>query len=123
MAIAGLVGVAVFTRRSNFDVMRRFYVEALGLVPLSDRPGFVNFEWDGIRLTVAVHSELAAANPEPRHVMINLGTDDIERDVARLRRSGVPIVRPPEVEHWGGRVATVADPDGNYVQLLEFPRV
>lgn len=121
MAITGLVGVAVFTSADRFQRMRRFYVEHLGLPVRSDRPGFVNFDWNGIRLTVAVHSGLVGPNPEPRHVMINLGVEDVVAEIERLQAVGVPVIRSPEPESWGGWVATVTDPDGNYVQLLQFP--
>ena len=32
----------------------------------------------------------------------------------------VPVHRPPERESWGGLVATLRDPDGNFVQLLQM---
>jgi len=28
---------------------------------------------------------------------------------------------PPEREHWGGWIATLQDPDGNILQLLQLP--
>ena len=39
----------------------------------------------------------------------------------RLILAGVPCLRVPELESWGGRVATYADPDGNVIQLFELP--
>jgi predicted enzyme related to lactoylglutathione lyase len=53
--------------------------------------------------------------------MVNLATDDIDRMHERLVATGAPVVRPPEPESWGGRVATYADPDGNLIQLLALP--
>ena len=40
---------------------------------------------------------------------------------ARLAAAGVTFTRPPELEPWGGRIATFADPDGNTLQLMQLP--
>lgn len=111
-----LTGVLISTSSDRFEAMRAFYVETIGLVPRSERSGFVNFDFGHSRLTIAVHSALSGPAREPARVMVNLATDDIEAAVARCDR----IIRPPEREKWGGMVATVADPDGNYVQFLQM---
>jgi hypothetical protein len=74
--VDGLGGVLLYTSGSAFAAMRAFYIDGLGLTPRSDRPGFVNFELGGQRLTVAVHSELSCPNQDPLHVMVNLVTSD-----------------------------------------------
>ncbi|MDP3984465.1 MAG: VOC family protein [Acidimicrobiia bacterium] len=119
--VTGLAGVIVWTAAGRFEPMRRFYLETLGLLPRSDRPGMINFDWSGIRLTVAVHSEVSGASREPLRVMINLGVDDIDGMHERLMAAGVGCLRSPSYEPWGGRVASYRDPDGNVVQLLELP--
>jgi predicted enzyme related to lactoylglutathione lyase len=53
--------------------------------------------------------------------MPHLGVTDIHAEHARLSAEGVEFIRQPEREHWGGWVATLKDPDGNVLQLLEFP--
>ncbi len=118
--IEGLAGVIVYTTRERFDAMRSFYVDVLGLSPRSDRAGFVNFELGDQRLTVTVHSELQGENSDPLHLMINLTTTDIEADYRRAVNVGAESLRRPEREPWGGTVATLVDPDGNVVQLLQL---
>jgi predicted enzyme related to lactoylglutathione lyase len=103
--------------------MRAFYRDVIGLRPRSDRPGFVNFDFDGVRLTFSVHSDVVGPARDPLRIMLNLRTSDIDRAVARLRRAGVRMIRPPEPESWGGAIATFEDPDGNvlqYMQLSEY---
>jgi lactoylglutathione lyase len=119
--IDGLGGVLVYTSLERFPAMRAFYVEALGLRPRSDRDGFVNFELGEQRLTVSVHADLSTANRDPLHVMINLTTTDIRDDYTTAVAAGAASVRAPEPEPWGGVVATLLDPDGNVVQLLQLP--
>jgi predicted enzyme related to lactoylglutathione lyase len=100
--------------------MDRFYREVLGLSPRSRRPGFVNFDWGATRLTVAVHDMVEGSARDPLRIMVNLGVDDIHDAHARLHEQGVEFVRQPERESWGGWVATLYDPDGNIVQLLQL---
>jgi catechol 2,3-dioxygenase-like lactoylglutathione lyase family enzyme len=119
--VTGLAGVIVFTSAERHPMLRDFYVDTLGLRPLADRPGFVNFEWGPVRLTVSVHDRVEGESRDPLRVMINLAIDDLDAAHDRLRALDVPCLRPPEPEHWGGRIATYADPDGNLVQLFEFP--
>jgi predicted enzyme related to lactoylglutathione lyase len=101
--------------------MRTFYISALGLAPRSDRPGFVNFELGAQRLTVAVHSEVVDRNRDPLHVMVNLETSAIWSAFQQIVDCGGRVLRSPEPESWGGMVATLADPDGNLIQLLQLP--
>jgi predicted enzyme related to lactoylglutathione lyase len=117
--ITGLAGVIIYTTAERYRAMRSFYVDVLGLDPRSDRDGFVNFELGEQRLTITVHSELVAPNTDPLHVMVNLATSDIHADFAAAVDAGARSLRPPERESWGGTVATLADPDGNIVQLLQ----
>jgi uncharacterized glyoxalase superfamily protein PhnB len=119
--IKGLGGVLVFTSAARFTAMRAFYVDALGLVPRSDRQGFVNFELGDQRLTVAVHSEINDINHDPLHTMINLVTNDVHAAYAAAVESGAVSLRPPDAEKWGGIIATLQDPDRNIVQLMQLP--
>ena len=100
--------------------MRTFYVEVLGLTPRSDRDGFVNFEFGNHRFTIAVHDGVDARAEHPERIMINLTVRHIDALWIRIVSSGAEAVRSPSPEPWGGLVATFADPDGNFVQLMQF---
>jgi uncharacterized glyoxalase superfamily protein PhnB len=52
--------------------------------------------------------------------MINLSVGDIHSFYEESLGRGVRFVRSPEQEHWGGYVATLEDPDGNLLQLLQL---
>lgn len=116
-----LAGVLIHTSKPRFGALRAFYVEVLGLTPRSDRDGFVNFEFGDQRLTISVHDGVAGDADEPNRIMVNFATTDIDAAYSRAIAAGAPPIRPPSAEPWGGRVATIADPDGNVVQFLELP--
>ncbi len=120
-SIDGLAGVLIWTAADRFGAMARFYRETLGLAPRSDKADFINFDWNGVRLSVGVHAGIGGASRDPLRLMVNLTVTDIAAVHARLVRAGVVFTRAPEREEWGGWVATFADPDGNVLQLMQLP--
>ena len=118
--IEGFSGVLIYTSADRFAKMREFYIDVLGLSPRSDRQGFVNFDFGEVRLTVAVHSEIDRTNQDPLHVMVNLAVSDIETTYRTAMLRGARSLRSPEQEKWGGWIATLQDPDGNIIQLMQL---
>lgn len=117
--IGPINGVIVWTSPERHPAMAAFYRDILGLTPRSDRPGFINFEWRDLRLTVSTHSGVDGSSADPLRVMVNFHVDDIHAEHDRLTSRGVVFSRPPEQESWGGWLATFSDPDGNTLQLLQ----
>ena len=117
--IEGVVGVIIWT--DDLDRLQAFYRDALGLTPHSVRPDFVSFKWGDMRFSIGTHSHVEGQTREPYRVMVNLGTADIHGTYESLLARGVDFSRPPEKEHWGGWVATLSDPDGNTLQLMQQP--
>ena len=119
--ITGVVGITLWT--DDLDRMLRFYRDVLRL-PLHsfhEDVGFAAFELGEIRFNIGRHAGVSGDSRDPLRVMPHLGVDDIHAEHARLAAAGVPFIRVPEREHWGGWVATFSDPDGNMLQLLQFP--
>lgn len=119
--ITGLAGVLLWT--SQFDAMLAFYRETLGLTPRSVKPEqpFASFAWGEVRLSIGAHEEVQGPARDPLRVMVNLAVDDIAAVHRRLAAAGVTFLREPELEAWGGMVATFSDPDGNILQLFQLP--
>jgi predicted enzyme related to lactoylglutathione lyase len=111
--------VLVWTSAERFGAMDAFYVDVLELTPRTRRPGFVNFELGDQRLTIAVHDGVTGAARDPLRIMVNLAVDDAFAVHDRLVSRGVVFLRPPEREPWGGVIASLTDPDGNILQLLQ----
>jgi predicted enzyme related to lactoylglutathione lyase len=117
--IDGLAGVIVWTDR--LAEVSAFYRDVLDLPVHSVRPHFVTFQVGPDRLSVGTHSEVRGPAKEPVRVTLNLSVADIHLAYRELTARGVPFVRPPELEHWGGWVASFRDPDGNLLQLFQQP--
>ena len=117
--ITGVAGVIIWS--SNLGTLRRFYRDTLRLPLHSDHGDFVVFRFGEMRLNLGLHNGVDGPARDPYRVMINLGVDDIHAEHLRLSEEGVEFLRPPEQESWGGWVATFRDPDGNILQMLQFP--
>ena len=44
-------------------------------------------------------------------------TDDVDREVERLRKANGKVIDEPAEREWGERMATVADPEGNLLHI------
>jgi predicted enzyme related to lactoylglutathione lyase len=52
---------------------------------------------------------------------ICLGVADVEASYRALKDRGVPFLREPDKQYWGGIMAHFQDPAGNWLTLLQQP--
>ena len=119
--INAVVGITLWT--DDLERMLRFYRDVLRL-PLHSvhaDEGFAAFQLGAVRFNVGLHRAINGPARDPLRVMPHLGVDDLHAEHRRLAALGVEFIRPPEQEHWGGWIATLRDPDGNTLQLLQLP--
>lgn len=100
--------------------MRDFYRDVVGLS--DDVPDLGNpFMAAGTPLYVgAEHSEVHGPAKEPARILLNFFVADLAAEQARIEGHGVSFIRTAGREYWGGVISTFPDPDGNYLQLIEF---
>lgn len=115
--IEGLAGVIIWT--DDLERLLIFYRDTLGLPLQSLQPAFAAFALGDVRFSIGVHSQVSGPSRDPHRVMVNLAVSDIHGVHIELAARGVQFIRDPEREHWGGWVATLRDPDGNLLQLLQ----
>ncbi len=103
------------------DALARFYGETLGLARVTKFRDPV-FAAAGGFIRLLDHSAISGPTAEPARMQINLFVADVSAEYQRIRAAdpSVRVQREPERESWGGEVATLLDPDGNFVQLLEL---
>ncbi len=120
--ITGVIGLTLWT--DDLEKMFHFYNDTMRLPLHARHDDFIAFEFGGFRefrFNLGLHGEVQGMSRDPYRVMANFGVDDIDQEYQRLLKEGVEFIRPPEQEHWGGWVATLKDPDGNILQLLQLP--
>lgn len=99
--------------------MKAFYRDVVGL-PLNEEVGGFMVGSGGAMLLIDGHSETHGKAKEPQRVLINFMVDDIAKEQAALAGRGVTFLRDQGREEWGGIISTFQDPDGNYLQLIEY---
>ena len=121
--LENLSGIIVWT--DNLKDLRNFYEQVFGLIPHSVREDFISYKWitgkTEIRFSIGVHSKVQGRSKDPFRTMINFDVADVSEISSKLKDHGTKFIREPELEHWGGIVATFEDPDGNIIQMLQQP--
>ncbi len=97
-----------------------FYRDTLGLAVYREfgppeHRGLVFFLGNGL-LEVS-----GTADEPPRGLALWVQVRDLAAEADRLSRAGVPVVARPELKPWGLLEATVTDPDGVVIVLVEVP--
>ncbi|SRR5581483_3389804 len=100
---------------SQVAAMKQWYEKAFGVS--ANEMG--SYDFGGVGLFIEEHTEVSGPTKEPARVIINLNVDDCRALESHLRSQNVTWVR--EVEQMPfGLIGTVADPDGNYVQIIQW---
>ena len=63
------------------------------------------------------HSEIKGNSKEPARTIFNFETEEVKEEFERIKGFGAEVVKEP-YEMGGMWIATFADPDGNYFQLM-----
>ena len=102
---------------SNPKALGEFYAKVLG------KPGMQEGDWygwaDGMQLMIGAHSAVQGKNEQPERIILVLQVDDVKAAFDELKSYGATVVAEPYQPDEAGTMwlATVADPDGNYLQL------
>lgn len=100
--------------------MADFYTKVLG-EPTWNMGGFYGWATDGANLMLGAHSEVKGESVNPQRMLMQFEASDVKAEFERIKECGASVVAEPyqpDSENspnvW---LATVADVDGNYIQL------
>lgn len=82
-------------------------------------PAYDVLDFDGFYVMLDHRADVGAVNEDPGRLILNIEVSDARAVVTRLDELGVRWHAPLE-DREGSLFATVIDPDGNYVQLVEL---
>ena len=96
-----------------------YYTKLFGK-PDWDEGGYLGWQVGSGGITVGAHDEVHGKNSQPGLIIWNIESADVKGDFERWKAAGAMVVREPySFEQAPGTwVATLADPDGNYFQLI-----
>jgi predicted enzyme related to lactoylglutathione lyase len=71
-------------------------------------------------VAVGPHSEVTGKNPQPGRLIWNIESTDVKGEFDRMKAAGAIVVREPYSFEGmpDSLIATLADPDDNYFQLM-----
>jgi predicted enzyme related to lactoylglutathione lyase len=100
-------------------VLAAFYEKVIGKPPdMSDeKNGFYGWQVGSSYMGILDHSEMGGKTKDPGRVMLNFETTQVKEEFDRIKALGGVVIREPyQIDsEW---IATLADPDGNYFQLI-----
>jgi predicted enzyme related to lactoylglutathione lyase len=103
----------------QLKVLAAFYEKVLGKPAemVDEEHGFYGWSAGACYFSILDHSEMSGNTKDPGRVMLNFETAQVKEEFARIKTQGGKVIREP-YEMDGGWIATLADPDGNYFQLV-----
>ena len=97
------------------DELREWYRRALAPEDEGDGP----IDLGGFLLVIEHRDDVDAQNDEPGRMILNFHVSDFDAAEAQLQAAGVDWLLPVD-DRPGGRFGTFADPDGNYLQIIQL---
>jgi predicted enzyme related to lactoylglutathione lyase len=97
-----------------------YYTRLFGPPTMSDG-AYAGWQLGSGFVTVGPHSEVKGKSAHPGRVIWNIETTDVAGDFERLKAAGGIVIAEPygfEGDATGSSIATFADPDDNYFQLM-----
>ena len=97
-----------------------FYEKVFDKKPDMNDNGYYGFVVGKTFLNIGPHDKVKGMSKDPERVMINFETSEVKEEFARIKKLGATVIAEPYQmgEEWDGWIATFADPDGNYFQLM-----
>ncbi len=90
--------------------------------------GYTGWQIGSGWVTIGPHDQVSGKNAQPGRLIWNVETADVRGEFERMKAAGAIVVREPytmdEDATDSGFIATFADPDDNYFQLMSpMPQV
>ena len=79
--------------------------------------GYYGWQVEGLYFMVLDHSERGGKTKDPGRVLLNFETTKVKEEFERIKAAGAEVIKEP-YEIGQAWIAPLADPDGNYFQLV-----
>jgi predicted enzyme related to lactoylglutathione lyase len=109
----------VLYKVSDLAKAKAWYSETFGITPYFDEPFYVGFEVGGYEL--GLDPDMSHQRPGPGGSVAYWGVRDLAATLKQLEARHVEVVSPLQDVGEGIKVATLSDPFGNRIGLIENP--
>jgi len=96
-----------------------YYTKLFGEPTWSDG-GYTGWLIGSGAVTIGPHDQVHGKNAHPGRIIWNIESTDVQADFDRFKAAGAIVIREPYTfeQEPGSSIATLADPDDNYFQLM-----
>jgi predicted enzyme related to lactoylglutathione lyase len=102
----------------NPDRLVEYYTKLFGEPGMSEG-GYTGWSLGSGWVTVGPHDQVKGRNAHPGRLIWNIETPDVREVFERFKAAGATVIAEPYgFEGQEGQIATFADPDDNYFQLM-----
>jgi predicted enzyme related to lactoylglutathione lyase len=105
--------------------LSEFYKKVFEKDPEWDMQGYIGFKAGAAFITFGPHDKVHGSSKEPERIMLNFESKDVKGEFERIKGiEGAKVIAEPygdeekPMEEGGGLVATFADLDGNFFQIM-----
>jgi predicted enzyme related to lactoylglutathione lyase len=118
---------SILLSSQNSTKLANFYKEKIGLKITAEmevgEKGEMGYEIgmkQGSGFYIMQHSKVNGKNNNPERFMTNFEVDDIEKEVKRIKKAKVKVIKDIYHMQGYGLITTLEDIDGNYFQLVQI---
>ncbi|MDX6234446.1 MAG: hypothetical protein QOH68_3554 [Nocardioidaceae bacterium] len=103
----------------NPQRLAEYYTKVLGEPAMADG-GYTSWQIGQGFVSVGAHDQVHGKNAAPGRIIWNIETADVQGAFDRFVAAGAIVIREPYTfeQEPGSWIATLADPDDNYFQLM-----
>jgi len=103
----------------QLKALSAFYEKVIGKPAdmVDQENGFYGWQVGSSFIGVLEHSEMGGKTKDPGRTIFNFETTQVKEEFERIKAIGAVVIKEP-YEMGQGWIATLADPDGNYFQLM-----
>ena len=109
---------SVLLSTENVEKLSEFYEKVFEKKPDMSEENYKGFLVGSCFLTIGFHDKIHGKNTNPERILFNFETRNVKGEFERIKEiDGATVVSEP-YEMKPAWIATFADPDGNYFQLV-----
>lgn len=97
--------------------LAEFYEKVFGKPTDMAGGGYYGWSVGHSFFAVGQHSEMTGLTKDPGRIMLNFETEMVKEEFERIKKLGAMVIKEP-YQMGNAWIATLADPEGNYFQLI-----
>lgn len=102
----------------NPEKLREFYGKIFDKKPDMDDHRYFGWLVGKGFISFGPHDKVKGKSTNPERVIFNFETTDVKEEFERIKKLNAEVISEPYDAGGGMLIATLADPDGNYFQLM-----